>query len=86
MIPSVSVGFGDYKVEAKGLMALSGAVVMLVAAGFLWTQVHVYQSLQTDIKGVQAELQILSYVLTQPEGARPQMMMPDALYKRMMPK
>lgn len=80
--PAISVGYGDYKLEAKGLMGLMGFLVVVVVVGFGALQFFLYRSVQHDIKGLQGEIRVLSYVLTQPEGNRPKLLMPKELRER----
>ena len=81
--PEVSVAWGSYKIEAKGIYGLITTVVLILLLGAGAIQWNLYSSLKGEIKTVQSEIRILSYVLTQSEENRPKLLMPQELRERM---
>ena len=80
---SVSLGFGQYKIQAKG-WAASLAVFLGLALGIAgYVGVNAFAALRQDTSKILDELNVLTYILSLPEEQRPALAVPPALRDRL---
>ena len=80
---SLSVGYGGANIQAKGITSVLIFTLVICAGFFYYTHVQTNVERRNEHRSVMEELQVITYILSQPEGKRPVLAMPRSLRERL---
>ena len=79
----IEVGYGNWKLKLLGNEGLYMVTVALILVSLSWSALVGYTQLREDNQSLLNELQVLTYVISQPLDKRPALVIPPTLRTRM---
>ena len=80
---SLSIGYGDARIQARGFTSVLIMTLVVSAGFFYYTHIQTNLERRNEHRSVMEELQVITYILSQPEGKRPVLAMPKSLQLRL---